>query len=45
MGGVKRTRYLLKIRNYAPWKAENSVPALFFEKAEDKNVKKLGSMK
>ena len=32
MGGVKGTRYLLKIRNHAPRKAENSVPSLFFEK-------------
>ena len=43
MGGVKGTRYLLKIRNHAPRathhaprKAENSVPPLFFEKAGDK---------
>ena len=35
VGGVKGTRYLLKIRNHAPRKAENSVPPLFFEKAED----------
>ena len=35
VGGVKGTRYLLKIRNHAPRKAENSVPPLFFEKAGD----------
>ena len=42
VGGVKGTRYLLKIRNHAPCatrhaprKAENSVPPLFFEKAGD----------
>ena len=29
------TRYLLKIRNHAPRKAENSVPPLFFEKVGD----------
>ena len=34
VGGVKGTRYLLKIRNHAPRKVENSVP-LFFEKAEN----------
>ena len=51
MGGVKGTKYLLKIRNHAPRtthheprtthhaprKANNSVPPLFFEKAEDNN--------
>ena len=44
VGGVKETRYLLKIRNHAPRttrhaprKAKNSVPPLFFEKAGDKN--------
>ena len=36
MGGLKGTRYLLKIRNHAPRKAKNSVPTLFFEKAGDK---------
>ena len=35
VGGVKGTRYLLKIRNHAPRKVENSVPPLFFEKAGD----------
>ena len=35
VGGVKGTRYLLKIRNHAPRKAKNSVPPLFFEKAGD----------
>ena len=35
VGGVEGTRYLLKIRNHAPRKAENSVPPLFFEKAGD----------
>ena len=42
MGGVKETKYLLKIRNhapstthYAPRKTKNSVPPLFFEKAGD----------
>ena len=46
MGGVKRTRYLLKIRNHAPRKAENSVPPLFFEKAGDKkNVSWLNKKK
>ena len=42
VGGVKGTRYLLKIRNHAPHathhapqKAKNSVPPLFFEKAGD----------
>ena len=42
VGGVKGTRYLLKIRNHAPRtthhaprKAKNSVPPLFFEKAVD----------
>ena len=36
VGGVKGTRYLLKIRNHTPRKAKNSVPPLFFEKAGDK---------
>ena len=35
MGGVKGTKYLLKIRNHAPPKAKNSVPPLFFEKVGD----------
>ena len=35
VGGVEETRYLLKIRNHALRKAENSVPPLFFEKAGD----------
>ena len=39
VGGVKGTRYLLKIQNHAPRKAENSVPPLFFEKAGDNNLK------
>ena len=34
VGGVG-TRYLLKIRNHAPRKAENSVSPLFFEKVGD----------
>ena len=45
MGGVKGTRYLLKIRNHAPRathhaprKAKNSVPPLFFKKAGDKYI-------
>ena len=40
VGGVEGTRYLLKIWNHAPRKAENNVPPLFFEKAGDK--KKVG---
>ena len=36
LGGVNGTMYLLKIRNHAPQKAENSVPPLFFEKTGDK---------
>ena len=47
MGGVKGTKYLLKIRNHAArttrhasLKAENSVPPLFFEKAGDKKKQK-----
>ena len=43
MGGVKGTRYLLKIRNHAPRKAENSVPPLFFEKAGDNKTKGVNS--
>ena len=42
VGGVKGTKYLQKIRNHAPRtthhaprKTKNSVPPLFFEKAED----------
>ena len=38
MGGVKGTKYLLKIRNHAPRKAENSVPSLFFEMAGDNKL-------
>ena len=38
VGGVKGTRYLLKIRHHSPQKAKNSVPPLFFEKAGDKNT-------
>ena len=45
MGGVKGTKYLLKIRNHAlrtknhaPRKTKNSVPPLFFEKAGDNNI-------
>ena len=33
VGGVEGTKYLLQIQNHAPWKAENSFPLLFFEKA------------
>ena len=47
VGGVKGTRYLLKIWNqapcathHAPRKAKNSVPPLFFQKAGDKNCEK-----
>ena len=40
VGGIKGTRYLLKIRNHAPRKAENSVPLLFFEKAGDNKINK-----
>ena len=42
VGGVKGTKYPLKTRNHAPratrhapWKTQNSVPPLFFEKAGD----------
>ena len=35
VGGVKGTKYLLKIRNHAPRKTKNSVPPLFFKKAGD----------
>ena len=38
VGGVKGTRYLLKIWNHAPQKAENSIPPPFFEKAGDKKA-------
>ena len=45
VGGVKGTKYLLKIRNHAPRtthhaprKTKNSVPPLFFEKAGDNKV-------
>ena len=46
MGGVKGTKYLLKIRNHtphttAPRKTKNSVPPLFFEKAGDKKIIKI----
>ena len=40
VGGVKGTRYLLKIWNQAPREAENSVPPLFFKKAERRGTKK-----
>ena len=34
-----------KNMHHAPWKAENSVPALFFEKAGDKKKRKKNNKK